>query len=133
MQLPLHAVNVPKHPNLDDLLAISGEKCGASPSDFSASCLHCKESTAVQPLERHARRRASFCRDQVFDGARVVGQRRMDRTHVIYEPVRSPPHGTERTAEAKVGMQNLACDLLIGSVPNLKVEPFNQCLGGCSH
>src|SRR6516162_6467073 len=58
IQLLLHTINVPKHPKLDDLLAISGEEGSASPSDLSASWLHFKESTAVQPLEHHARRRA---------------------------------------------------------------------------
>jgi len=127
IQLLFHTVNVPKHPKFDDLLAVGGKKSRPGPSDLSACRLYCKELTAVQPLERHARRRANFCRDQVFDDARVAGQGCMDGTQVVDEPVRSPPHGTERTAEAKVRMQNLARDLLIGSVPNVKVEPFNQC------
>jgi hypothetical protein len=47
IQLLLHTINVPKHPKLDDLLAISGEEGSAGPSDLSASWLHFKESTAV--------------------------------------------------------------------------------------
>ena len=41
IQLLLHTINVAKHPKLDDLLAIGGEKSSAGPSDLSASWLLC--------------------------------------------------------------------------------------------
>jgi hypothetical protein len=86
-QLLLDTIHVPKNPNLKDLFAIAGEKGGTSPSDFPTSWLHFKETPAVQPLERHARRSASFGLYQVFNDAGVLGQGSMNRAHVVDEPI----------------------------------------------
>lgn len=125
-QLPPDGVDVAQHPQRDDALAVAMEERRARPFDDPAGGRHAEQGRPVPAPERHARGGATIRDHQVVDDARIVGQSLVNGAQVGEEAVDALPLGAERAAKTEVLGEDFPGDRLVGAVPDLVIEAFDE-------
>src|SRR5262249_42916261 len=124
--LLLHAVDVAQDPDVADLSLGHLEEGAPGPGNLTPGGRNPEKKAAVYPGEAHPGGRLLLGRYQLFDDAPVVAECGVDRAHVFDEPVLPSARGTERSAEAQLRVEDFARRLLIGAVPDVRIEAFHE-------
>jgi hypothetical protein len=132
-QLSLYAVDIAEDPKLGDLPRVGREEGASSPLYFATCWFNLEKASPVKPLEDHTGGGAVLRDNQIIDRAGEAAQCGMNGAHVIDETLRSAAFWTQRTAKAKMGMQNLSGDVLVSSIPDLEIKPLDQLLWRYAH
>src|SRR5580704_19771510 len=126
--LALDVIDIAQHPKFGNAPVAYREERGTAPLDGAAASFDTEEFFPMGAVEQHLGGGAVLRRDQLFDGAGEIADRRMHRPQIDDETVRPAQLRPERGAEDEISIEDIAGDAFVGAVPDLPVKTLDKLL-----